>query len=339
MRQFFYKISLFIFYLATLFAGENKQLAADEAQTICGRLAISTGLEFGKTEEYVYANRIMLSELSWPLSPAYTLNIEGDILFKNGIHITAFFSGMPPVKTRTMTDSDYLNSAYGDTARTHFSEHECRLRYGIQTGLKFGIALPVEPTLQLQQAGVHIILEPHIGIRYIRYKWNAYNGYTQYPPEYYPGPYSPWNPGIPKKTFTGDAVQYTQQLLCPTLGFSLDTKLPKNCFLSWTVQCCAQIIGNAEDIHMASSKHTLYKDFFHEGFSGHSDILFSWKWSEHNGLFASFRYSFIYSSDGFTVQYNALDTSIPTAIRGKGASGISFNAGTLSLGWIFFFGY
>lgn len=79
-------------------------------------LSLSTfaGVTYGTAKELVYYGGQILSELDWPLQPAFTVGTRAEINTKVGLTAELSFESGINGKSGSMTDSDFLN---GDGVR------------------------------------------------------------------------------------------------------------------------------------------------------------------------------------------------------------------------------
>ncbi len=179
----------------------------------------SSGVMLGGAKEFVYDSGYTVSELDWPLLPAFyagiTLNLGETAGFLSSVELQVGIPGM----AGTMTDSDFLN---GDGVKTNYSQSDGDMENAIlltaQAGWGFAFDLP--------RGGVWT-LEPFVSFEFMRFEWTAQNGYLQYPPETSP-PFTPWSPSTPQVPITGTGIIYTQNYVIPAVGLKGTFPLSEN---------------------------------------------------------------------------------------------------------------
>ena len=162
----------------------------------------------GDVLEYVWENNYMLSELIWTISDIQTAGASAALVWCSGLFIGGEFSTALSSKTGTLDDSDWKNIKYGDPyTKTHYSHHDTTLVYAetarLDAGWRLTPDLPAIFPVQTNRKTQPFSLTPTIGIRYISWKWDARDGYTQYPPESEP------------IQFSGLGISYSQEILIP----------------------------------------------------------------------------------------------------------------------------
>ncbi len=152
-------------------------------------ISTSSGVMLGIVKEFVYDNGYTLSELDWPVLPAFYAGIAVNLGDTTGFLATAELQVAIPGLAGTMTDSDFLN---GDGVKTNFSESDGDIESAVLLSTQAGWGIPIETP-----GGAVITFEPFLAFEFIRLEWTAQNGYLQYPPETSP-PYTPWSPSTPQ---------------------------------------------------------------------------------------------------------------------------------------------
>jgi outer membrane protease len=163
----------------------------------------------GWVKEFVYSGTYTVSELDWPLLPAYYAGMNLTLGETKGFLSSIELDVGLPTQTGTMTDSDYLN---GDGVKTHFSQSDGDLESALTVSSQAGWGIP----FQLTDVGTGSV-EPFVAFEYMRFEWSAQNGYLQYPPESNP-PYTPWSPSTPQVQIYGIGIVYTQNYVIPEAG-------------------------------------------------------------------------------------------------------------------------
>jgi outer membrane protease len=179
------------------------------AQAIPFSLSTSSGVMLGWVKEFVYDNSYTLSELDWPLLPAFYVGATLDLGAKSGFLASIDLKLGVPTLVGTMTDSDFLN---GDGVKTNFSQSDADMEGALLLSTRAGWGFPFAFL-----DGPTGTVEPFLAFEYIRLSWTAQNGYLQYPPETSP-PYTPWSPSTPQVPIYGTGIMYIQNYIIPAFG-------------------------------------------------------------------------------------------------------------------------
>jgi len=179
------------------------------SQALPVSVSTTSGVMLGGVKEFVYQNGYTVSELDWPLLPAFCVGATVDIGETSGVLARVELQLGIPTDAGTMTDSDFLN---GDGVKTHFSQADGDMESAVLLSAQAGWGIPFDVS-----DGRTGTLEPFLSFEYIRLEWTAQNGYLQYPPETSP-PYTPWSASTPQTPVYGTAIIYTQNYLIPAIG-------------------------------------------------------------------------------------------------------------------------
>jgi outer membrane protease len=172
-------------------------------------LSTTSGVMLGWVKEFVYSGSYTVSELDWPLLPAFYAGATLDIGAKSGFLATVDLKLGIPTPVGTMTDSDFLN---GDGVKSLFSQSDGNMESAVLLSLQGGWGIPFEFL-----DGPTGTVEPFLAFEYIRLSWTAQNGYLQYPPET-SQPYTPWSSSTPQVPIYGTGIMYVQNYLIPAFG-------------------------------------------------------------------------------------------------------------------------
>ncbi len=168
------------------------------------------GIEYGMAKEFVYfssstASYYKVSELDWPLQPAYYSGARLSLRTRHGLSAELSLRAAIPTRVGYMEDFDYLN---GDGILTNYSHHSSYLERSLGARADLGWRLPVTS---------EFALTPYARFAVMDIKWSARDGYYQYPPQTSP-PYSYWNASDPKTYLYGPIAYYEQIYLIPAVG-------------------------------------------------------------------------------------------------------------------------
>ncbi len=180
-------------------------------------VSATSGVMLGGAKEFVLINGYTLSELDWPLLPAFYAGLVADFGSSAGFQASVELQLGIPGYAGTMTDSDFENF---DGVKTRLSVSDGDMESAVLASARVGWGFPV--------GGTSLSFEPFLAFEYIRLAWTAQNGYLQYPPET-SAPFTPWSPSTPKTPVYGTGIIYTQNYLIPAAGikgtFSLSDSL------------------------------------------------------------------------------------------------------------------
>jgi outer membrane protease len=186
------------------------------AQEVTLITSFNTGVILGGAKEFVYNSGLVLSELDWPLLPAITVGAAVSLTTRVGFLASLEVQTAIPMKTGTMTDTDFLNL---DGVPCLFSASDGVLRGAFLLTAQAGWSLPLPPDQPVT------LVAPFLQFEYLYLQWDAENGYTQYPPQppltSPPGSFNPVLPSTPKVPITGTGIIYTQNYFIPSFGLKV----------------------------------------------------------------------------------------------------------------------
>lgn len=307
-----------------------------KASPVWGAVRLRSGAGFGFGLEHVYQrtglhpNRLLLSELVWPINPLGKITVEGDIYIKSLIHLQLGADIFFPARVQDMTDSDFSNR--GSSVKTHFSRHTNTVNFGVQGQCAVGFMLPVQ-TEAAKRRGIVLQVEPRIGLVYMGFRWTASDGYTQYP--FGSSPYPPWTEDMPKEAIRGDGIRYTVHAVVPVFGvdFSLEYKM---LIFSFGADASPFLGAFAQDLHYKKDRR--YEGLYQWGWGvgGHLSLMFVVAKSLAFELKGSYRTAASFT--GETAIYQPITAEVNAGYGGKGAEGFALNIGQVSIGLVIFFG-
>jgi outer membrane protease len=167
----------------------------------------STGILIGTSREIVLLGTYIESQLDWAMQPLVFTGSELRVSTPEGLRASIEVRSGVPGRTGRITDKDFLNY---DGEVTHYSEHDCFTEGALLLDAQFGWQFTLSD---------RFAVEPFAGFSLMRFKWTARDGYLQYPPESYPGPYTPWNPQTtPVIDVYGTGIVYQQNWFIPMAG-------------------------------------------------------------------------------------------------------------------------
>jgi outer membrane protease len=319
------------FHLATLLIAASAAYAPPIAARELPRPEISItasgGLTSGEAKEFVYSADQKLSELVWPLDPAYLLGIGARFDWARGFGIGATASFGIPGEAGTLTDSDFMNvNVTGSSARTHYSEHDARLDHLIS------IDLAASWLFRLPARGIAserpITVMPFAGIRYFSLSWTGSDGYYQYG-EQTGKVYTEWSPDMPKVRLSGKIIEYRQVYLAPIAGVSVCLPLGSSLAVAAEFTGSPAVWCNDLDEHLLT--YTDYHDYLSGGFLIEPRARVSWMPTKTVTTFAEGSWTRVLNLRGKTDAVDTRTESTTTYDRENGG-GAEFASWTLKLG-------
>ncbi len=222
-------------------------------------LSVSSFLLSGSTQELVFIDGDLLSELIWPMETVPGFGLEAGRALGGGYRISVSLDAAVPVDSGSMEDSDFMNIPENND-KTHYSRHDARLEHLVD----IGIALSRELHTDIQGPGTRrrLTLSPGLGVRIRSCAWSASDGYTQYSLVGGTGEYEGWEKNLPKDYLSGKVITYRQDYL---LAFaSLAANLPIGS--AWAVS--AEVKASPFIACTAKDQHLLTGFTFRDGMSG-----------------------------------------------------------------------
>ncbi|HPS44436.1 MAG TPA: omptin family outer membrane protease [Treponemataceae bacterium] len=313
--------------LFAAFAALGSPLAAGEFPRPEISLGASGGLTSGEAKEIVYSEDSKLSELVWPLDPAYLLGLDARFQWAKGFGIGANASFGIPREAGTLTDSDFMNvTVTGSSAKTHYSEHDARLDHLVS------IDLAASWRFRLPACGIAsespITVMPFAGIRYFSLKWTGSDGYYQYGTK--SGKvYAEWSPDMPKVSLSGKIVEYRQEYFAPIAGVEVSCPIRSSFALAAEFTLSPAVWCTDLDEHLLT--YTDYHDYLSGGFLVEPRARVSWMPSKTIAAFAEGSWTRMLRLRGKT---EAVDTRTggTTVYARENGGGAEYASWTLKLG-------
>lgn len=284
---------------------------------------VASGVSTGQVRELVYLQNDILSELVWPLDSLATVTIGASIPLIYGFSLGTSLEVGGLLTDQIITDSDWLNLP-ASKELTHYSQHTAMLNhyFEFRGSLERLFSTPLTGLGTYQ----HITVVPRIEFRFTSVAWKAKDGYAQYGTEN-GGSYDPWTSAIPKYSFSGDVLTYSQSRLL--LAGSLSIKIPITThFLlttSFTGTPLIQCIG--EDEHILTN--TLYKDYMIGGYFLEPEIRIDYRPRKNRIVFLSCSWTVLCDLRGDTWSGSIGGTTYPSSPNGAGSdmSKLTFSLG------------
>ena len=320
------RLPLIAFFFA-IFAVFAAPLAVGEIPRPEISLAASGGLISGEAKEFVYNENRKLSELVWPLDPAYLLGIGARLDWARGFGIGANASFGIADEVGTLTDSDFMNvNVTGSSARTHYSEHDARLNHLVS------IDLTASWSFRLPARGIAserpITVMPFAGIRYFSLKWTGSDGYYQYGAKA-GAIYAEWTPDMPKVSLSGKIIEYRQEYFAPITGVAVEVPIGSSLCVAAEFTLSPAVWCTDLDEHLLT--YTDYHDYLSGGFLVEPRARVSWAPTKTVSAFVEGSWTRILNLRGKTKAVDTETGSTNTSTKENGG-GAEFASWTLKLG-------
>lgn len=300
-------IALFITFTVAVWA-ENPALPEVFIST-------SAGPTIGVAREFVYIEDEILSELEWPMYPVWSVDVASSLKWKVGLEISAAVSIGIPGAAGTFKDSDF-NLQPEDSVKTHYSQHDGYLEHSLAASCATSWKFKTR----------HIDITPSIGFKYLKYKWTAQDGYTQYGEGD-----DPWSKDEPKEKIYGTSIAYQQEYIMPTLGISVAFPFLDRFSAQIGVMGSPYVSCVGTDNHFL--RDTTFTDIMTGGYLIEPSFLITWRQKTNFSLFLGGNWLYIaglrgnsYSRTSSSSQYSKDSES------SGGGGGASFNAFQMRLG-------
>jgi len=194
-------------------------------------LSSNIGFLYGTAYEIVYTGsgeNNYLSELRWDIKPLVYFGLDLDFgpkepLKQWGLFFGAGIKAAFPMETGVMEDRDWLPTCSVPGALTHFSSHENHTKAAFLLNLDSGFSLPLGK----------FVLKFFLNLDYMYFKWEAWNGYTQYGDNYpFDSLYIPWNSNssFTKVPIYGLGITYSQHWILFNTGIGAELFLDRFTF-------------------------------------------------------------------------------------------------------------
>lgn len=292
------------------------------------KVSFLPGITIGEGNSFVYYDGDMISKLDWPLKPLVSSTISARLESVKGLYIDASFMTGLPIPSGTMIDADYLNQPT-NSVKTHQSTHEGSIEYAIDTTIHAGRIYHDEEQYEKPYS-----LEMYAAFRYMRYKWNARDGYTQYPQTGTYGTFPEWSTNTPKVAVTGKILAYEQEMVIPHAGIAFGFSFTPKLMVTGGFGMSPFIYCAAIDNHLHPSKLIDYFDSFpfgkNSGFYLDPSLSASWILSSKCKLRLDADWTMITGLKGTTVQRDNMTGSISS--DDSYTAGAAFNSFSLRLG-------
>jgi len=266
----------------------------------------------GETNEYVYYQDDILSELVWDLKPLTFLGLGLKAGWDRSLQLSAEISGGIPMVTGTMEDSDWLNLlGNGNTDKTTFSHHGADLAFAFRWSAEAGwdVPLPLDGPWSTKK----IRLTPSLGFGYMIWKWNAKDGYAQHTIAS-GGVYPAWDSDMPRSAVSGIPISYMQEYWMPTLGLEVSIPAGQRLLVKSGISGSLWVNCNGTDNHFAaisgydftgSTKSTIYYDLMAGGWMIEPSIEASWSVSPRWSILAAVKGTRISGLRGNTAEQDS----------------------------------
>jgi outer membrane protease len=246
-------------------------------------------------------SRRILSELTWMLNHLWLVGIGAEYAPRDPWKGSSYFGKASfnvglPITVGVIEDRDWLLPCDVPGALTHFSSHDNRMASAaFFADFKAGLSLPLVPQLYIR---------PFLGLSYMYFKYEAWNGYLQYPstPHFPDGepvqPYPVWTPDIPKVPFTdGKGITYLQHWVILSPGAEIVFSVSRFSFFA-SVSISPVVFCYSVDIHHVRIPPFKYTGIMLGGFLFEPEGKISFKINEHLSLGSSIAFRLIRGTRG-----------------------------------------
>ena len=278
-------------------------LAAEEKQG--GRYGFSltpkTGVLYGHAEEIVYkypGEDQYLSELLWDLKPLVYFGLGLDFgprdpFKRHGFTADGSVKFGLPMNTGIIEDRDWGPESHNDYL-THYSRHDAVSGFTLTAELSAGFSWRLTDFLALGAYGE---------FTYMRYTWDAKDGYAQYAGTDIHGDYYHWSGDISKYYTSGVGIKYAQNWFILSPGISLAGRLGKYFTLRGDICYSPLIYSVNRDDHV--NKRLIFWDYPALGHHVYGGGKFTFAPSDNLDLELSVFYRLIKGSRGRSYEQSA----------------------------------
>jgi outer membrane protease len=292
--------------------------AEKEKSSYAFSVSAETGILYGTSHEIVYdhtSSQRYLSELQWNIKPLFFAGLSAELGPRNPLNEFAFFAGLEikaglPGKTGAVEDRDWFpNVPSAPGALTHFSSHENHTKAAFLADLDGGVCFPLGKTSALKIS---------LNFSYMFFKYEAWNGYTQYGsnPTDVSQNCDPWQPGWNKVYINGLGMDYTQHwfILSPAVALVVPGK---RISFSFSIAVSPAVVCIAFDNHFWRDLLTHERMFGGMFLETEGNFFFAFSGFFGIGLSASYRYIDGTRGDRYDTE-NGIDTPWMRNIAGAG---------------------
>lgn len=278
-------------------------------------ISTSAGPTIGVAREFVFIDDKILSELEWPMYPVWSVGVASSLKWKIGLEFSAAVSAGIPGMAGTFKDSDF-NLQPENSVKTHYSQHDGYLEHSLDASC----------TTSWKFKTRYFDILPSIGFKYLKYKWTAQDGYTQYG-----AGDDPWSEDEPKEMVYGTSIAYQQEYMMPTLGLSVAFPFLDRYSAQIGVMGSPYISCVGTDNHFL--RNLTFTDIMTEGYLIEPSFLISWRPKTNFSLFLGGNWRYIAGLRGDTYFRTSVSSQYYEDTQSSGGGGgASFNAFQTQLG-------
>ncbi|MDR1127456.1 MAG: omptin family outer membrane protease [Treponema sp.] len=269
----------------------------------------SFGVFYGQVEEILYKgddSRDYLSQLLWDMEPLLFWGVSMNFERRNLLDGFGFFTEATlkygvNADSGVMEDRDWAG-IYGQL--TNYSQHQNYTQNALILNLDAGVSFPLFKIFVFKVYGT---------VLFVDFAFESRDGYYQYTSSYT----DTWSDSLPKKPYTGAAINYKQMWFIGGLGASL--ALPLGAFQIYLAFNASPFIsGVAHDTHLAYSYGNEFYDYLKGGFFLEPKAELSFAVSRFTtALFFSYKYTAGASGSTYTKTNNRY---IESGVAGGGFS-------------------
>jgi outer membrane protease len=249
-------------------------------------LSVTTGggVLVGVSQELVYdwslASPYIVSELDWQLAPVYLWSAELAWSSARGLAMSVKLQAGLPLRSGIIEDSDWLNFDDAHT-KTHYSRHDNYTEQAFLADARMGWRFALGT----------VSLEPFLAFGLMHFKFTARDGYLQYPPESYPGPYTPWSSSTAQIPVYGTGIAYQQDWFIPAAGLDGSLSLGGRASLSARLVFSPAVFCYDLDNHLMTGRD--YTEAMAGGIMLEPGAGFTWAFTDRLRLSADVSYRWI----------------------------------------------
>jgi hypothetical protein len=255
-----------------------------------------------------------MSQLLWDIKPVIYSGVEFEFgprrpFTMNGFTASAAAKFGFPMNSGIIEDRDWLDG--DDIFVTHYSRHDAYSNYSFWIDFSAGYSwVLVSKT----------VFTLYAEFSYMRFSWDANDGYTQYATEYAQNQYNPWDPSLPKRKVQGTGITYTQNWLTMAPAVYFLFQVTGFLAIGFSAAWAPFVYGVCVDEHI--KRYLLFEDYLSGGNSmkGSLELIFQAK--EWMSFCLSTEGRVIRGSRGDSYETSTRDPSgEPYAVSTNGAGG------------------
>jgi hypothetical protein len=289
------------------------------------------GLFAGEAAEIVYKenNRDYLSLLQWGMKPLFYFGGAIDFSRTDALERWGFFSFLNMKfgiagKSGTLEDRDWIGKSY----LTHFSRHDNYTNKMFDIDFAAGFSFPAWGTIVFKVYGEFI---------YTHFSWTGKNGYGQADQiSTFPEDFGPWHEDLPKYTFSGKVIDYTQDWMIFAPGFGVLWPFHRYFSLELLFPISPFVFSGDHDVHYYGQYGPFEtRDVMAWGLFIEPRLLFSFTPDKKLKFSLRFAYRFIHGTKGDLYESQGIGKEAYSLAEEKAGAGLSYFDAGISAGYSF----